>query len=85
MIAIIRHSERLDSTNEKKWKKSVRFKENPEDTPITKNGKKIAKEAINNIFNSDFDNIEYLYSSPLSRCIETSLIIKKEIKTETKK
>ena len=43
MITYIRHSERLDRTDKKKWKRSKRYKENKYDTPITKNGEKIAK------------------------------------------
>ena len=80
MIALIRHSERLDASNEKKWRRSKRFKENIFDTPITKNGEKIAEKAINQLFNSGYDKIDYLYSSPLTRCIQTSLVIQKEIK-----
>ena len=33
MIIYIRHSERLDSKDKLKWKRSKRYKENPEDTP----------------------------------------------------
>ena len=80
MIAVIRHSERLDFTNKKKWEKSKRFKQNSLDTPITKNGEKIIKNAIDKILKKDFKNIIYLYSSPLTRCVQTSLIIKKLIK-----
>ena len=80
MITIIRHSERLDFTNEKKWQKSKRFKQNSLDTPITKKGDKIAINAINKILKKGYKNITYLYSSPLTRCIQTSLIIKKIIK-----
>jgi len=79
MIILIRHSERLDRTDPIKWKKSNRFKENMYDTPITLNGINIAKKAINKLFNSNFDKIDYIYCSPLTRCIETALIIKKEI------
>ena len=80
MITIIRHSERLDHVNKKKWEKSKRFKQNSLDTPITKKGDKIAINAINKILKKGYKNITYLYSSPLTRCIQTSLIIKKVIK-----
>jgi broad specificity phosphatase PhoE len=85
MITLIRHSERLDSVNYKKWKRSKRYKENPNDTPITSNGKKIAKKSYNKLFDSGYQKVDYLYCSPLTRCIETCLVIKKEIKKKLKK
>ena len=85
MITLIRHSERLDGTNNKKWIKSKRFKENKYDTPITINGKKIAKRAYNKLFDSGYQNVDYIYCSPLTRCIQTCLEIKKEIKKKLKK
>ena len=85
MIVLIRHSERLDHTNNKKWIKSKRFKENKNDTPITSNGKKLAKKAYNKLFDSGYQNIDYIYCSPLTRCIQTCLEIKKEIKKKLKK
>lgn len=85
MITYIRHSERLDRTNTKKWKRSKRYKENIYDTPITKNGEKIAKKAINKLFDSGYKKVDYLYCSPLTRCIQTCLVIKKEIKKKLKK
>lgn len=86
MIALIRHSARLDSFEPEKWKKSKRYKKNIFDTPICKKlGEKIAKRAIYKLFESGFNKIEYLYSSPLTRCIQTALIIQKEIKKEFKK
>lgn len=85
MITLIRHSERLDHTNNKKWIKSKRFKENKYDTPITINGKKLAKKAYNKLFDSGYQNVDYIYCSPLTRCIQTCLEIKKEIKKKLKK
>ena len=85
MIAFIRHSERLDLVNKNKWKNSKRYKENKYDTPITRNGKKIAEESMNKLLNLGFTNINYLYSSPFSRCIETCLVLKKKIKEELNK
>mgnify|MGYP006449016553 CR=1 FL=1 len=84
MIIYIRHSERLDSKNKLKWKRSKRYKENPEDTPITKEGIKIAEKKTNIILEKMKD-IDYIYSSPLTRCIETALVIKKSIKKKLKK
>ena len=61
MITLIRHSERLDMKNNKKWIKSKRFKENKYDTPITPNGKKLAKKAYNKLFDSGYKNVDYIY------------------------
>ena len=85
MITLIRHSERLDVKNNKKWIKSKRFKENKYDTPITPNGKKLAKKAYNKLFDSGYKNVDYIYCSPLTRCIQTCLEIQKEIKKKLKK
>ena len=85
MITLIRHSEKLKNVNKKKWERSKRFKENIYDTPITSNGKKIAKKAFNKLILQGYDNIDYLYCSPLTRCIQTCLVIKKIIKKKFKK
>ena len=85
MIILIRHSERLDSVDYKKWKRSKRYKENIQDTPITNNGKKIAKKSYNKLFDSGYQQVDYLYCSPLTRCIQTCLVIQKEIKSKLKK
>ena len=81
----MRHSERQDRELPKKWKKSKRYKENKYDTPITKNGEKIAKRAILKLFDSGYKNIDYIYCSPLTRCIQTCLIAKEQIKKKFKK
>ena len=62
MITLMRHSEKLKNVNYKKWIKSKRYKENVYDTPITLNGKKIAKKAFQKLINSGYDNIDYLLS-----------------------
>jgi broad specificity phosphatase PhoE len=85
MIAYIRHSERLDHVDKKKWKNSKRYSENKYDTPITRNGIKIAKKSINKLLKLGYNKINYLYSSPFSRCIETCLVLKKEIKDKLNK
>ena len=85
MITLFRHSERLDSTNKNKWIKSKRYKENKYDTPITPNGKKLAKKAYNKLYDSGYKDVDYIYCSPLTRCIQTCLEIKKQIKKKVKK
>ena len=85
MKKLFRHSERLDNTNKKKWIKSKRYKENKYDTPITPTGKKLAKKAYNELYNSGYQEVDYIYCSPLTRCIQKSLKIKKQIKKKLKK
>jgi hypothetical protein len=83
MLYLIRHSERLSYVDSEKWKKHPRYKINNKDDPLTKNGKVIATTTITNMCNSGkliAKNMEYIYSSPFSRCIETSLIFQKIIK-----
>ena len=75
----IRHSEKLDFINKDKWMSSKRFEENMFDSPLSENGKKIAEKYIKNFIKKiDVDNV-VLYSSPLTRCIETCLIFQKYI------
>jgi hypothetical protein len=77
----IRHSEKLDFANGDEWLSSQRFTENMFDPPLSKNGQEIAEKYIKNFakkINIDniIDNI-VLYSSPLTRCIQTCLIFQK--------
>jgi hypothetical protein len=82
---LIRHSERLDFAEEEKWKKSNRFKSNFFDTPLSENGFKIANDKINKILmNINKEDLGIIYSSPLTRCIETSLEFQKVIKNKYK-
>lgn len=83
---IIRHTERLLPTDSK-WLKSERYQENEYDMPITSKGKKYLKKAVLEMIkqDKDFDKIEYIYSSPMTRCIETSIEIQKNIMKLTKK
>jgi len=78
---LIRHSERLKDLEEAKWKLSKRYIENKYDDPITNNGKKIAKLCANNLVKNDpnIDQFEFIYSSPMTRCIQTSILISKTI------
>ncbi len=86
MIYFIRHSERIDVSDPNKWKKSERYKENENDPFLSSNGKKIAVEQLKKLmdskFGSDIDcinNIDFIYTSPFSRCIETSIEFRKYI------
>ena len=83
MIYLIRHSERLSQIDREKWEKTARYKINNKDDSITKNGTVLATTTMINMCESGKitdKNIEYIYTSPFSRCIETSLIFQKVIK-----
>jgi broad specificity phosphatase PhoE len=75
----IRHSERADLANNEEWKKSIRIKQNIMDPPITENGKIIAKNKIAKIDN-EIQEYEYIYTSPMTRCLETSIEFQKYIR-----
>ena len=82
---IVRHSERLDLHHEK-WLKNKRYIENSLDIPLTAHGKKyIAVQAGLEIIKnqSKINKISYIYSSPMTRALETSLVIQKTIKDKT--
>lgn len=78
-IYFVRHSERLDKVNPDKWVKCERYKDKMDDTPITENGYKIAKETILELLNNDKRQVENIYSSPTERCIQTALEFQKQI------
>ena len=81
MIVTIRNSARLDKLHPENWIKSKRFKQNKFDTPLNRKiGEKVAKRSIHKLFETGFNKIKYIYSSPLTRCVQTALIIQKEIK-----
>lgn len=81
MIYFIRHSERLNFVDENKWTKSKRYRENNLDSPLTLNGMHIAKKSIKRILNKEKDMMpKYIYSSPATRCIETSIAMQQYIK-----
>lgn len=76
----VRHSERLDKVNPDGWKASKRYKDNPQDTPISENGHKIAEKTIQDILRKDQREIGEIFSSPAERCIQTALEFQKQIK-----
>jgi len=81
-IYMVRHGDKLYDTQEGKdnWEVSARYKENSWDVPLSNTGKinsaKIGKELVKIGFDKE---IKYLYSSPLTRCIETSIEIIKDM------
>ena len=82
---LIRHSERLDHVNKKKWRNSYRYKQNKHDTPLSKYGFKIAKKAAKKIYDKEdnIKDIKYIYSSPMTRCIQTSVVLQDYIREKT--
>jgi hypothetical protein len=75
----IRHSIRLDHVNKEEWYNHPRRKTNKYDPPITEYGKVYAIKKIEQILNGSNKKFTYIYSSPMTRCIETSLEFQKYI------
>ncbi len=83
-LVYIRHGHRIKYSSDKKekeaFRKSSRFKQNPFDEPLTIKGiketKQTAKELIKKI---DVSKYNYIYSSPMSRCVHTAKIFLNEI------
>lgn len=80
-IWIIRHLHRMDRDEPDKWRQNPRMLQNFLDTPLTSFGKIAASKAGLEIIQNtpDINLIEYIYSSPFTRCIETSIEIAKQI------
>jgi hypothetical protein len=84
-----------DEKEKLSWKKSKRFRQNPLDVPLSINGVEICKDKIKNILGDIYidinklnnnlkdlqDNFGFIYSSPLTRCIQTSLEFQKYIES----
>lgn len=78
-IYIHRHGYRLDFHDKKyglnEWHDSPRYKENPTDPPLyDPNEAKITGHA-KHIDNS----VQWIYTSPMTRCIQTSIILRRKI------
>ena len=90
MIYLLRHAERIDQSKDTKekdfWNKSTRCKTNLYDIPLSINGIEQAYNEISKIipknYKGDFD---YIYCSPLTRCIQTALQFQKYILDKYKK
>lgn len=88
MIYFIRHSERIDYVDPKKWKNSKRYQENENDPVLSSGGAKIATDQLEKLMNEKYDGhskIDFIYSSPFARCIETSIAFRKYILKKYKK
>ena len=81
-IYITRHGEKLYSTSDGdiKWKKSNRYKSNIWDVPLTNKGKYQSSLVGDELINIGFSKeMKYIYSSPMTRCIETAIEIAKKV------
>jgi broad specificity phosphatase PhoE len=87
VVWIIRHLHRLDRDEPDSWKKHPRYNQNFLDTPLTEFGRKAGQKAGQEIVDSTPNprKILYVYTSPFTRCIETSLEIAKSISNNTGK
>lgn len=86
-IWIIRHLHRMDRDEPHNWKEHPRLNHNFLDTPLTNFGKMAAEKAGEEIIKNvpNVKKIKYIYTSPFTRCIETSLGIAKALGNHTGK
>jgi bisphosphoglycerate-dependent phosphoglycerate mutase len=90
MIYLLRHAERIDQSKDQKekdiWNKSARSKTNLYDIPLSINGIDQAYSGIGKIIPKNYKGeFDYIYSSPLTRCIQSALQFQKYIFDKFKK
>jgi broad specificity phosphatase PhoE len=84
---LLRHSERF-LHDDKEWINHSRYTQNKRDMVLTERGiKYIAVKAAEEIMKNDknIKDMTFIYSSPMTRCIQTSLIVQRIIFKQTKK
>ena len=82
---LLRHSEKIKWKSEE-WKKSKRGKENIYDVPLIKEGFKIAETISKEIINlnkKEKSTINSIYSSPLTRALQTAIVFQNELYKKT--
>jgi len=83
MIYLLRHAERIDQSKDQRekeaWNKSLRFKTNPYDIPLSLNGIGQAYMNIGKILKNFTNEFDFIYCSPMTRCIQTALQFQKYI------
>ena len=83
MIYLLRHAERIDQSKEPKekesWLKSLRYKTNLYDIPLSLNGITQAYNNIGKILKNFKGEFDYIYCSPMTRCIQSALQFQKYI------
>lgn len=72
-IFVMRHGFKLSYESKDEWIHNTRYRENPFDTPLTHRGFEEAASNAPLIF-----GINYIYTSPLTRCLQTAIEIAKE-------
>lgn len=84
MIYLLRHAERIDQAKDQKekdiWNKSARCKTNLYDIPLSLNGITQAYNKIGKIIPKNYKGeFDYIYCSPLTRCVQSALQFQKYI------
>lgn len=84
MIYLLRHAERIDQSKDLKekdlWNNSARCKTNLYDIPLSSYGISQAYNGIGKIIHKNYKgDFNYIYCSPLTRCIQSALQFQKYI------
>ena len=83
MIYLLRHAERIDQSNHKKekqnWINSLRYKTNPYDIPLSLFGVSQAYINFGKILKNYSGGFNYIYTSPMTRCVQSALQFQKYI------
>ncbi len=83
MIYLLRHAERIDQSKNPKekelWSKSPRIKNNLYDIPLSLYGITQAYTSFGKILKNFTGKFEYIYCSPMTRCVQSALQFQKYI------
>jgi hypothetical protein len=83
MIYLLRHAERIDQSKDNKekesWIKSMRFKTNLYDIPLSLNGVNQAYSGIAKVLKNYKGEFNPIYCSPMTRCVQSALQFQKYI------
>lgn len=83
MIYLLRHAERIDQSKDIKekeaWSGSLRCKTNPYDIPLSLFGVSQAYVNIGKVLKNYSGDFNYIYTSPFTRCVQSSLQFQKYI------
>lgn len=83
MIYLLRHAERIDQSKDIKekeaWNKSIRCKNNLYDIPLSLFGVNQAYLNIGKVLKGYKGDFDYIYTSPLTRCVQSALQFQKYI------
>jgi bisphosphoglycerate-dependent phosphoglycerate mutase len=89
MIYLLRHAERIDQSKDPKekesWNKSLRYKNNLYDIPLSLEGITQAYLNIGKVLKNFKGDFDYIYCSPMTRCIQSALQFQKYIFDNFKK